>query len=84
MAFHWQNSRAIFKIYLPVEQNLECFLFRTIVNPLFFFFMEHTSKRAYNWWELLNRIQRTFKTNLVAINAKFSGKVKELALFGFF
>lgn len=81
MAFHLQNSRAIFKIYLPVEQNLECFLLRTVVNPSFF---SLSSKRAYDWWGLVNRIQRTFKTKLVVLNAKLSGKLKELALFGFF
>lgn len=73
MAFHLQNSRAIFKIYLPVEQNLECFLLRAIVNH--YSFIEITSKRAHNRWGLLNRTQRTLKKkSLAAINAKYSGK----------
>lgn len=33
MAFHLQISRAIFKVYVPVEQKLECFPLQTVVNP---------------------------------------------------
>ena len=33
MAFHSQNSRAIFKVYLPVERKLECLLLQTVVDP---------------------------------------------------
>lgn len=86
MAFHLQNSRAIFKIYLPFEQNLECCFLQTVVNH--YYFIKNTSKRAYTtggdyWIGYKGHLKKKNKTS--CNQCQVFQETSELALFhGFF